>query len=144
MLTRFRPLEKFFQFGVRNLPDFEATVRPGVPASPAMLELALAGRQLAERLALLPAMGHLLQQLDGERLYAAIEQLAHGLLNQFMWPEMAMYFAHPEAVAGTFFSRRDDFRASTGEADAAIRALVSYHAHLALRENTGGLSLIHI
>ena len=138
VLTRFRPLEKFFQFGVRNLPDFEATVRPGVPASPAMLELALAGRQLAERLALLPAMGHLLQQLDGERLYAAIEQLAHGLLNQFMWPEMAMYFAHPEAVAGTFFSRRDDFRASTGEADAAIRALVSYHAHLALRENTGG------
>lgn len=144
LLTRYRPLEMYFSFGVRHITGQMESLVAGDQASPEALELAVAGHLLARRLARQPALYQWAQQLDGDRLQAAVTRRAGCLFGRYAWPEVAMYAHRPDAVTGVFLLAGERVQtaalaqspALSWRADDAARCLTAcaaYHAHLSSR-----------
>ncbi|MFT4191706.1 MAG: hypothetical protein QM617_09320, partial [Comamonas sp.] len=143
LLTRYRPLERYFSLGTRHVAGQLESLLGSPAASPEGLELALAGHWLARRLALFSRA----PQLDGDRLQAAVTHRAGCLFERYAWPEVAMYAPRPDAVTGAFLEASgqgpaaavapmDALPALRWRADDMARCLAAcaaYHAHLASR-----------
>jgi len=129
-LTRWSPQEKYFRFGLQNVAGYLDFVLDRKTTFPTLLELMLAAQQMLQQLEGMPAMRHLLNELDTEKFYRALEYRAHYLLNGFFWPEMAMYFRRPGAVAGAFFVRHHAFRVRVDDVAQYVSSFVAYHRYL--------------
>ncbi|WP_318505896.1 hypothetical protein [Bacillus sp. T3] len=125
-LTAYQPLDKYFQFGLENVEYKLDFMLERETTYPTFLELTMAAHKMIHRIKELKKE-ELLVNFDEDKLLKVIHHRAHYQLNGFFFPEVAMYFEHPEKILDGFFIRHHSFRCRIDDVEHNISGYCSYY-----------------
>ncbi|EOH96186.1 glycosyltransferase family 2 protein [Enterococcus pallens] len=129
-LTTYLPKRKYFEFGVRNALENLAFIEKRDTAYPTMLELVVAAVKMFDRIQEIDFEEPLFSAEEFTWLKRVMEKRAlHELRTGTMWPELAMFFAQPETIAGGFYVRHDRCRMRIDDAEHFLSGLINYQLY---------------
>ncbi len=129
-LTVYKPLRKYFEFGIKNFQDYLDFVLERITTFPTLLELMMAAEQMLQRMKDIPDLHDLLSQVNLEKFYRALNTRANLLIAGYFWPELAMFFANPQRIEGSFFIRHQAFRIRIDDVEHYLSGLIAYRKFL--------------
>ena len=133
--TRWQPDKKYFEFGINNFLAFLPFIYHRDTQYPTLLELMMAADKMLENMKTRPEMADLLAKVNFDDFYAAMESRAKNLLNGYFWPELAMYYANPQKIVGSFFIRHQATRVRIDDVQHFLSGFVAYCKYLERRKN---------
>ena len=109
-LTKYLPLEKYLNFGIRNVKTNLEKIYKQPTTYHTYLEFLCVSFELVGRIKEENLRCSELKQLDEKALADTIFHRADYMLNGYGYPEYVMYFAEPQNSLGAFFIRHDNYR----------------------------------
>ncbi|MFA1821003.1 hypothetical protein ACDX78_12610 [Virgibacillus oceani] len=125
-LTLYRPLEKYFKFGLKNTEKKLTFIYHRETTYPTFLELTVATYNMINRM---KETGHryLLETFDEDKLLNVIHKRAEYQRNGFFYPELAIYYKNPSRIMGSFFIRHHSFRARIDDVEHYLSGYIAYY-----------------
>ncbi|MYL57816.1 hypothetical protein GLW20_09880 [Virgibacillus halodenitrificans] len=125
-LTIYRPIEKYFQFGLKNVQDKLPFIYQRITTYPTFLELTIAAFEMVQRIKE-NGFTYLLKNFDEQSLTKVIHHRAEYQRNGFFYPELAMYYKNPAKIMNTFFIRHHSFRSRIDDVEHYLSGYVHYY-----------------
>ncbi|MDO7269409.1 hypothetical protein [Shouchella clausii] len=128
-LTRYKPLRKYFQFGLQNVQAKLDFIYHRITTYPTFLELTLAAYNMIQRM---KETEHrtLLAEFDEKKLQDTIHKRAEYQRNGYFYPELAMYYKKPSRILGSFFIRHHSFRSRIDDVEHYLSGYCRYFVHM--------------
>lgn len=125
-LTQYRPLQKYFQFGLQNVKDRLDFIYQRNTTFPTFLELTLAAYKMVQRIKKTEHVD-LLESFDEEKLNRTLHKRAEYQRNGYFAPELAIYYKNPARIMGSFFIRHHSFRTRIDDVEHYLSGYCNYY-----------------
>ena len=129
-LTKLEPRPEYYDFGLENLSLHMEDISRYRYTNHTSGEFLAAGLELWRRACAEETPPPGLSRFRGDRLEEILRERMEFMLTGFMWPETAMFFPDPVAVAGSFFVREDAFRIRIDDVQHYLGAYCLYYRDL--------------